>query len=167
MPRPLDPSAYGPLTIRLTARARRLVGDPDTAADLAQEALLRLWRHSCTHGGPEASEPFAMTILRNLAISHWRARRATDPLDDEIGAVPSAAHVSLALRDVAAAIDRLPPAQARLIGLVAQGVTSPAELSRRTGVPQGTVMSRLARARATLRRDLALEHGSADLLERD
>lgn len=161
-----DPTdmAYGPLLTRLRRRAQRLTGDPEIAADLAQEAMLRLWRHQQRGGAPAAPDAYAMIILRNLATSHWRARRATVLLTEDCAAVPSAAHANLVLRDLAAAIDRLPPAQARLVRMVAQGITSPAELARRTGLPEGTVMSRLARARAALRRDLALDHGCADLL---
>lgn len=49
------------------------------------------------------------------------------------------------------------PEQAVLIGLVAQGETSPKDLARRMGLPKGTVMSRLAHARAQLRNDMGLE----------
>ncbi|HBS50364.1 MAG TPA: hypothetical protein DEA05_09920, partial [Rhodobacteraceae bacterium] len=141
---------YARLHSRLTRRARRLVDDPETAADLAQEALLRLWRHQRQSGGPKAVEPFAMTILRNLAMSHFRARRPTCALDEDSQTEPSGAHAALALRDLACAVARLPPGQAELIGLVAEGVTGPADLARQTGLAPGTVMSRLARARATL-----------------
>ena len=48
-------------------------------------------------------------------------------------------------------ITHLPPQQARLMALVAEGETSPAVLAKQTGQPVGTVMSRLSRARAALK----------------
>ena len=66
------------------------------------------------------------------------------------------AFAHLALTELEGAIARLPREQALLIRMVAAGETSPADLARRTGWPQGTVMSRLARARARLRREMGM-----------
>ena len=62
----------------------------------------------------------------------------------------------IACAELAEVMARLPPQQARLLKMVAEGETSPRALSKRIGVPDGTVMSRLARARARLRRELHL-----------
>ena len=57
----------------------------------------------------------------------------------------------LALREVMQAIAALPPAQAELLRLLATTGADYADLARQTGLPLGTVTSRLSRARARLR----------------
>lgn len=167
MDRDTEPDRYRRLLRRLQRRALRLVGHPETAADLAQEAALRLWQRQSLGGDLDNAEAYAMTVLSNLAASHWRARRSTEVLEDDMVRVLPAAPGRLALADLLAAVDRLPPDQARLLRLVAGGMTSPADLARRTGLPPGTVMSRLARARASLRETLDLDgpSPSASLLD--
>ncbi|WP_420011596.1 sigma factor-like helix-turn-helix DNA-binding protein [Tateyamaria sp.] len=59
--------------------------------------------------------------------------------------------------DTLAAIAALPQPQRRLLELVIAGETSPRAIALATGLPLGTVMSRLARARAKLRLVLAEE----------
>ena len=156
-----EAEAYRHLLRRLERRARRLVSDRDLAADLAQEAALRLWRRQQTGTAPRQPDAYAMIVLRNLVASHWRAGPGPEPLEDNTAAVAPAAPVRLALRDLCTAIDGLPAEHTVLLRLTAQGITSPAELARATGVPPGMVMSRLARARARLRARLDLPPGRA------
>ena len=144
---------------RLRARARRLTGDPTRAEDLAQDVALRLWRR-LGQGAPVTNPPaYAMRMLRRAAFTprHW----SEDAPFDEAGipGLPGAALAHLALGDVVRAIETLPAPQAKLMRLVLGGITSPAELAAATGLAPGTVMSRLARARATLRRRLGLAAG--------
>lgn len=148
--------AYRLLLARLQRRARRLVGHPETAADLAQEAALRLWCRQSVGVPLDCPTSYAMTVLRNLVASHWRAGPGPEVFDDDMASTPPDALRRLALADVQTALDRLPATQARVMALVAAGITSPADIARITGQPVGTVMSRLARARASLRRDLGM-----------
>lgn len=141
----------------LRRRARRLTSCPQEADDLVQEAALKLWeRH---RAGVEIADEtaYGMTALRNLARSRWRDRRNWDELTDDMAATAPEAPARIACAEMRAALDRLPDPQADLLRLVLRGETSPARLARLTGLPPGTVMSRLARARAALRRDLGLE----------
>lgn len=152
MPKQEDDTLKGVMPA-LERRARRLAHTPEDAADLAQECALRLWAHTRAGTRIDDMEAYGMTVLRNLARSAWRAREPMLPLDDAQATIPPDAPARLALADLRAAVDRLPPEQAALMRLVLGGETSPARLAEITGQPPGTVMSRLSRARARLRRD--------------
>lgn len=137
--------------------ARRLSRSPDAADDLVQEAALKLWSTLARGGEIEDFRPYAMATLRNLARSRGRQMHDMEEIKDDTVSVPPDAPRQLACAEMRAAIERLPEAQARLMTLVAAGEASPVELAHCTDCPVGTVMSRLARARATLRRDMGLE----------
>ncbi|WP_299671104.1 RNA polymerase sigma factor [uncultured Roseobacter sp.] len=158
------PDDLDALLPRLAARARRLSDSACDADDLAQETALKLWAALRKGVEVEDIDRYAMTILRNLARQRWRSDRPTDPLEEESAAVPPTAPARMACADLAAAIERLPDAQADLMRLVMEGETSPATLAVLTNVPPGTVMSRLARARARLRTEMGLE-GKSDVSE--
>lgn len=147
---------FDALLPQLHRRARRLTSCPDEAADLAQEAALRVWQHQCDGTPIDNARAYAMTALHNLARSRWRRRQNWAELTEDIAAVSPEAPQRIACAELRAALTRLPDAQADLMALVAQGETSPAQLARITGQPLGTVMSRLARARAALRVDMGL-----------
>ena len=150
-----DTASFDAVLARLHRRAKRLTSDREAAEDMAQEAAMKVWQKS-RGAGIDNIEAYAMTALGNLARSHWRARRPVDAYCDDMAATPPDAFRRLACAELRAALDRLPEPQARLMALVAEGETSPADLARLTGLPLGTVMSRLARARAALRRDMGL-----------
>lgn len=144
----------------LMARARRLCrNNRAEAEDLVQEALLRVWARLQSGAEIDELQPYLMTVLR-----HARARKGPMAEAEEAAAEPAtagAAPLRMACRDVAAALRRLPPEQAALLNGLMRDGASYAEMAAREGVPVGTVMSRLARARARLRRELELEAGHA------
>jgi RNA polymerase sigma-70 factor (ECF subfamily) len=116
--------------------------------------MLRLLRHLARGRPVGNAEAYGMTILRNLARERWR-RAPWDILEEHHALAPPEVDSVLACADLHRAIARLPEPQAALIALVAEGETSPRRIAEATGLPVGTVMSRLARARARLRADLA------------
>jgi RNA polymerase sigma-70 factor (ECF subfamily) len=143
----------------------RLVGDRDAADDLLQESFVRLWRHMDTL---DVSEPLFGLLRRtavNLGLNHMRGRArrrdAMDSLGRELSCAPAAAggtggddasdETSLAVRE---ALDEIPAEQRTCLVLRVQEEMSYAEIARSTGVAVGTVMSRLSRARASLREKL-------------
>jgi RNA polymerase sigma-70 factor (ECF subfamily) len=99
------------------------------------------------------------TILRNLHIDGCRARRRRGvhaPIEDALGlSTPADEEGALDARDALAALDRLPEDQKSILLLIAVEDLSYEEVSRMLGVPLGTVMSRLSRARQRLRSVLA------------
>ena len=155
-PSPYRAQAIAALHPDLTRLARRLADSESEAQDLVQETLLRIWRRRSDLAGVDDLRAYARAALRNLYRQGLR-RAPHLPLEEEDG--PSAepdVFASLALNDLQGAIARLPREQAALIALVMAGETSPAALAGRTGCAKNTVMSRLARARAQLRREMDL-----------
>ena len=66
---------------RVYGLAATMVGDPAVAEELSQEAFARAWRHAATYDPRRARvSTWLLSITRNLAIDHLRARRA-EPLD--------------------------------------------------------------------------------------
>jgi RNA polymerase sigma-70 factor (ECF subfamily) len=150
---PEDLTALLPM---LSRAAHRIADTPDEAQDLTQEVVLKLWLR--LQGGEDITNlrGYALSALRNQMRQGLRERKATDVFDEaDTGTAPEV-FACLALSETRAMIERLPPDQARLMRLVLTGECSPAALARRTGWPLGTVMSRLARARARLRRDMGI-----------
>ena len=140
----------------LNRRARRLTDNPVDAADLAQEAALKIWQRYQSGGQIADPRAYSMTTLRNIARANWRARQPTDVLEDDMVTTEPDAPRMIACAELRDAINRLPDDQAKLLKLVMTGETSPRILARRIGVRAGTVMSRLARARARLRDEMGM-----------
>ncbi len=145
-----------PLLPAMTRLAQRLSHSTDAAEDLVQEAALKIWSTLARGGEIEDLRPYAMATLRNLARSNRRQMRDMVEMKDDTASIPPDAPRHLACAEMLAAINRLPEAQAALMTRVAAGEASPKELARSSNCPVGTVMSRLARARVTLRRDMGL-----------
>jgi RNA polymerase sigma-70 factor (ECF subfamily) len=91
--------------------------------------------------------------MHNVYVNQVRSARPHVPLDEEMPETfqPSRESDGLALRDLDRAIRRLPPDQCEVLLLVALEDMSYAETAVALGIPIGTVMSRLARAREKLR----------------
>jgi RNA polymerase sigma factor (sigma-70 family) len=146
--------------------ARWLCRSPDEADDIVQDAFLRAYRSFETLRGGDV-KAWLLTIVRNChaTAARQRQRRATVPLPEESeGAVQSAAltagddpeSVSAAADDRRALerlIAALPEDQREVLSLRELEDMSYREIAMVTQVPIGTVMSRLARARAALRNE--------------
>ena len=150
----------------LYAMAMRLTRDPHVAEDLVQDTLLRAYRAIDRFDGRHA-RAWLLTILRNTNINRGRKRTPSLLLDPDrtLGQV---AAVGADGRDGAAepALDRIAdPALVRALGslsedhqavvaLVDVDGLSYAEAAELLGVPIGTVMSRLHRARRRVKAQL-------------
>lgn len=145
---------------QLTRRARHLTRSRSDAEDLVQEALLQVWARQRT--GPEIDTlpAYAMTTLRHA--THRRARQdaRVEALEHEPESPGDDGPRRVLFADVLRAIAGLPEPQRRLVLALLTRDVSYAELARSESLPLGTVMSRLARARARLRRDCGLEDGA-------
>jgi RNA polymerase sigma-70 factor (ECF subfamily) len=134
--------------------ALALTRDADAADDLVQDCLeraltrRRLWRPTGT------VKSWLFTILHNQFISDRRRlnRRAGDlPMDDALQqSAPDNPMANVALAETARAIEALSIEQRTTLLLVAVEGLTYAEAAMATGVPVGTIMSRLARARRAL-----------------
>lgn len=167
MPCPTDlPEALCDLMPAMMRLARHLSGNRDQAQDLCQEVLLRLWARLQNDHEVDDLRAYAMAALRNQYRQQLRESVPVAEFDEVDEPVAPVVFAALAVHDLEAAIDELPTPQAKLIRLVAEGETSPIKLAQIIGCPVGTVMSRLARARAKLRAEVGLGENSptADLL---
>lgn len=144
--------------------ARWLVRDPDLAEDVVQEAVLRGLNYASSFRG-EDGRAWLMRIVRNTAYTMLAARRRGGPAEAEGGeraAEAMASHpdpaddpeAALARRQDAGRLERalaaLPIELRECLVLKEFEELSYKEIARITGVPIGTVMSRLWRARQAL-----------------
>src|SRR5205823_1437127 len=138
---------------RLRRYARALVGDRASADDLVQDTLERAWAKLHLYRRGTDLRAWLFTVMHNVHVNRVRATRISDPLEDEMpelaqrGTQPDA----LLVRDLDRAIARLPADQRAVLLLVTLEDMSYDEVARTLGIPIGTVMSRLSRAREKLR----------------
>ena len=149
--------------------ARALVRNEHDAQDVVQEASLRAFRYFRTFTGGSGRAWF-LRIVRNTCYD-WRrhaAHLSTDPFDEEshADAQPASDPETLAVHagDVALlrrAMAELPDRSRRLLVHREMEGLSYKELADVTGVPIGTVMSALSRARRALRFALVQQSDAA------
>ena len=149
---------------RLRRYARALAGDRATADDLVQDTLERAWSKLHLYRRGTDLRAWLFTVMHNVHVNRVRSGRVTDPLDDEMPELASRASQgdTLVLRDLDRSIARLPDEQRAVLLLVALEEMSYEEVARSLGIPIGTVMSRLSRARDKLR---AMMFGAAAKLK--
>jgi RNA polymerase sigma-70 factor (ECF subfamily) len=135
--------------------ALSLAGNLADADDLLQSTVERL----LDRGLPADAEllPWAFKVCRNLWIDEYRSRAvrhkaALDPAlqDLQAGSGASDAFSGLVLREVRKALETIAPEQRAVLELVAVEGHTYRQAAGILDVPIGTVMSRLARARAAL-----------------
>ena len=152
-----DAESIVELIPRLRRYARALAGERTAADDLVQDTLERAWSKLHLYRRGTDLRAWLFTVMHNVFVNQRRAARSTTPLDDEMPelAQPARESDTLVLRDLDAAIRRLPSDQREVLLLVALEDMSYAEAADALEIPIGTVMSRLARAREKLRAMLA------------
>ncbi|WP_127347244.1 RNA polymerase sigma factor [Pseudidiomarina mangrovi] len=142
-----------------------LCGSAADADDLVQSTLERL----LSRGVPEQAElmAWAFTVCRNLWLDEHRARQvrekaALQPELQEATCADGEAQLSeqRELRQVDVALNQLPAEQRTIIALIAVQGLSYREVADILGVPTGTIMSRLARARVKLAEVMGLTTSS-------
>ena len=145
--------------------ARYLLRNPADAEDAAQECYLRALKHFDTYRGP-AMKPWLLAILRNVCRAEFSRRAASPstPIEDtpEAAEQPPLWHEEQQTPEAQMLRERDAVTIRRLIDALAEPFRetfvlrevnnlSYREIAEAVGVPVGTVMSRLARARAMLR----------------
>jgi RNA polymerase sigma factor (sigma-70 family) len=138
---------------RLRRYARALVSDRASADDLVQDTLERAWSKLHLYRRGTDLRAWLFTVMHNVHVNKVRATRATDSLDDEMPelAQRAAQGDGLVVRDLDRSIALLPADQRSVLLLVTLEEMSYEEVARTLGIPMGTVMSRLSRAREKLR----------------
>ena len=144
---------------RLRRYARALTGDVNRADDLVQDtferalAKLDLWQPGSD------LRAWLFSLMHNLFVNQIRVRRPQETVmeDAQDEPVSGGQMEALASRDIHEALARLPEEQREVLLLVGLEQFSYAEAAQVLGVPTGTVMSRLSRARERMRHMLAGE----------
>ncbi|HTW28287.1 MAG TPA: sigma-70 family RNA polymerase sigma factor [Acetobacteraceae bacterium] len=132
-----------------------LLRDPAEADDLVQDCLVRALDRLGTVRSEAELRPWLFAILHNLHVSRWRRQRrqrqvAVADADADV-AIPASQPAGVEIRDVLRGIAALPEDQRQIVVLVAVEGLAYAEVAAILGIPVGTVMSRLSRARDRLR----------------
>ncbi len=151
---------------RLRRYARALVGDRASADDLVQDTLERAWAKLHLYRRGTDLRAWLFTVMHNVHVNKVRATRVTDTLEDELPELAQRASQgdALLVRDLDRAIARLPTEQRSVLLLVTLEEMSYEEVAHALGIPIGTVMSRLSRAREKLR-TMMLGQGAAAKLK--
>jgi RNA polymerase sigma factor (sigma-70 family) len=154
---------------RVYGLALKLAGDRAFAEDIAQDALLRAWRHASSFDPAKGSvATWVLTITRNTALDALRRHRpeslhpnaeaflqmvALDPL-------PADAVVFEEQMDsVRAALARLPTGQRRAVVLASLFGLTAREIAEAEELPLGTAKTRIRAGLLRLRADLNLQSG--------
>src|SRR6187402_788131 len=148
--------------------ARRITGDDTLAEDVVQDAFLGAWRSADRYvAGRGSVKTWLLAIVHHRAIDVVRRRRPVSELPEEAEGSRTPAPLTfpdvwgevsgrLDADAVRAAMVALPVAQREALELAYFGGLSQTEIAERTGVPLGTVKSRVRLALVAMRRELGL-----------
>lgn len=132
--------------------------DAALADDLVQDTLSKAWARRAQLREAAALKPWMVSIMHHCWLDHLRSRRDFDDVDDWRDELESGTDSPEACCDreqviacVRAAVARLPLGQRQVLTLVDLEEFGYAEVAGILGIPVGTVMSRLSRARASLK----------------
>jgi RNA polymerase sigma-70 factor (ECF subfamily) len=161
-----DETAFSELVHHVAPRLktwlmRRNYSDSD-AEDIIQETFVALWQQAAARFDPLRSNiyTFIVGIARHKAADRWRMRNAAVnnaafvPLDDVADTLQSDAGENVDALAVRQALKLLPAEQYQCVyAMFYQGLTHE-QLAANSGIPLGTVKSRLRLAYSSLRKNL-------------
>ena len=160
-----DSAALGDLYDRhsrvMYALALRMLYDKALAEDAVQDVFLKVWS-SPQHLTGANLRAWLLRVTRNRCIDQIRGSARVTPVDvPEAGAAGDGGVEEIALahldaREVNAALDAIAPEQRELIELAFYGGLTHQRIAERTGIPLGTVKTRI---RAGLQRLRGMMHG--------
>ncbi len=162
-----DLEAFHALWKQFWPGMRRLAGhlcaDAAEADDLVQASFVQCWKSLTGLREPAAFASWLRRIVINRARDLWRSRHPEDSLDDSHAdepcdgePLPSETAGSAERSEVIRrAVASLPEGQREVIALYYLEEMEVLEVASTLGLPKGTVLSRLARGRDTLRQLLS------------
>ena len=145
---------------RVYAIALRSSGSPEDAADITQEVFLRAWRSMKDFRGDSGFATWLFRITMNQCVDYARHKRSEDdeerelPLPDTAPSPEEHLENSELGRELAAALDEVSDEHRRIVLLRDVSGMSYTEIAEILEVSEGTVKSRLSRARIALRKIL-------------
>ena len=132
--------------------------NPALADDLVQETLSKAWTRRAQLRDEAALKSWMVSIMNHCWLDYLRGRRDFDDVDDlqdelesGIESPDACCNRKQVIACVRAAVARLPLGQRQVLTLVDLEEFGYAEVARILDIPVGTVMSRLSRARASLK----------------
>ena len=164
-----DAEAFRQIVLRhedaVAATVVGMLGPGGEAEDVGQETFVRLYRSMGRFRGDAALRTYLVRIAMNLSLNALKRRKRASRrflrLEDGGREIPSEAEApdqSAERRDrvraVRAAIDRLDEKHRAVVTLRLIEGMSTRETARALGLPEGTVLSRLARGRQKLEKEL-------------
>lgn len=141
---------------RLYRYAYSLARNAAVAEDLVQQCALKSLTAKSVPVDDSAYRAWLFVILRNSFLDHFRRDRLAEdlfepePTDDVSMEYWEGDERLINILNVKQALARLRPGEREVIGLIDMAGLSYAEAAEVMGVPVGTVMSRISRARARL-----------------
>ncbi len=169
-----DPNAFEQLVVKYQTQVYnlclRMTGNPEDAADMTQETFLKAWRNLEGFHGEAAFSTWLYRLASNACLDYLRSvkRRPVLPLtvSDDDGeeqtvdiadstSSPEEALISKEERELLQeAMSSLDPEQRQILTLRVVNDLSYTEIAQVLSLKEGTVKSRLARARNNLRKKL-------------
>lgn len=136
--------------------ARSLARDDVDADDVVQDALLRAIERKATYQPDRSRTRWLLAIVHNVFVSGKRRQAAETRRNDRfaetlLSSVDPQQEEHMRLAEIAQGFAALPDAQRAVLHLTAIEGLSYQQAADILGIPIGTVMSRLSRARAALR----------------
>lgn len=137
---------------RLQRMAEYIVGDPDSAADAVQEAVIALWEQRSTIKSQEI-EKLSLTVVKRRSIDLLRKQKPTVDIDAEslMLAEPTQDNLEERYRMARQLVDRLPARQRNVILMKYEEGLSMEEIEKATGMSSTHVYATLSRAYKSLR----------------
>lgn len=156
---------------RIYNLCRRLTGNPEDAAELAQEAFLNAWRGLGKFQGDSSFATWLYRLASNACIDFLRKEKRKRSLSmtlslddeeegkqaelpDERDSPEQRLEQAETRRAIADGLERLTPEHRQVLVMRELSGLSYAEICQVLGLEEGTVKSRIARARAALRKVL-------------
>lgn len=145
--------------------ARSLARDDQDADDVVQDALLRAIERKATYQPERSRTRWLLAIVHNVFISGKRRQAAEARRNDRfaetlLSSVDPRQEEHMRLAEIARGFAALPEPQRAVLHLTVIEGMSYQEAAGVLGVPIGTIMSRLSRARSALREDRTGKAGS-------
>lgn len=147
---------YERCSVRVYALMVRIVGRQD-ADDLTQQVFLQMFRRLDQFSGESKLETWLYRLATNEALQHLRRnkRHVVQPLVAEPSAMdPNRLIESEQVQMLELALSRIDPELRTILSLKEEQSLSYREIAESIGIPEGTVGSRLNRARNELRDEL-------------
>ena len=143
----------------LLARLSRRCADVGYVEEALQDTFVAVWRRSATYSGRGSVAAWLWSIAIRRLIDRLRKGRDLGPLPAERSEVTVSAEdqvlVGVEYGDLAGALERLSPELRAVLQATAIDGLTTKEAAHLLGIPQGTVKTRLVRARVRLREELA------------